>query len=536
MLRKTNSMLLLIGVLTLTACTEEFLETKPTQSISAADALASEQNLTLVLNGLHRQLIDTSPLSGRTARGGEHYWIPMDDMVTGSLIHSARGNGWFRAALAWLDHTDENDGVVGQLWYERYHFIATSNAIINQIEELGLALSPEINNILGQAYAYRAWSYHKLITHYAKGYIIGNPSTDPGVPLLTSTEAPYTSAPRSSVEEIYTQIESDIDQAISYFQNASGPSTKADLTLNAAYGIKSRVALSKGDWATAASAAVLARDGYGLMNESQWLSGFNSVSLPEVIWGGNVIETETVYYASYFYYMCPTFNGSQNRGNPKLIDKRMYDRIPATDFRINMALPNAPNSNSAASNDQGGSAANDPNYDSQDDFLAAKAAIIAEYGMTSRHNTHPYMHVKFLQKQPGTISPDDIIYMRSAEMYLNEIEAKIMLNDLDGARAVMQTFGSSRDSAFDASVFTTQEQLLDQLKFQRYIELYGEGFSYTDHIRWDQGIDLAGSGASEVLYQNGFSQAKPSVNDGWIWKIPQAEIDGNPNISPADQN
>ena len=100
--------------------------------------------------------------------------------------------------------------------------------------------------------------------------------------------------------------------------------------------------------------------------------------------------------------------------------------------------------------------------------------------------------------------------MRSAEMYLNEIEAKIMLNDLDGARAVMQTFGSSRDSAFDASVFTTQEQLLDQLKFQRYIELYGEGFSYTDHIRWDQGIDLAGSGASEVLYQNGFSQAKPS--------------------------
>lgn len=146
------------------------------------------------------------------------------------------------------------------------------------------------------------------------------------------------------------------------------------------------------------------------------------------------------------------------------------------------------------------------------------------------------MHVKFLQKQPGTIAPDDIIFMRSAEMYLNEIEAKIMLNDLDGARTVLQTFGSSRDTAFDASVFTTKEQLLDQLKFQRYIELYGEGFSYTDHIRWDQGIDLAGSGASEVLYQDGFFQAKPSVNDGWIWKIPQAEIDANPNISPADQN
>jgi hypothetical protein len=47
---------------------------------------------------------------------------------------------------------------------------------------------------------------------------------------------------------------------------------------------------------------------------------------------------------------------------------------------------------------------------------------------------------------------------------------------------------------------------------------------------------LTNSGAASVLYQDGFTQDKPSVNPDWIWKIPQAEIDANPYINEADQN
>jgi hypothetical protein len=39
-----------------------------------------------------------------------------------------------------------------------------------------------------------------------------------------------------------------------------------------------------------------------------------------------------------------------------------------------------------------------------------------------------------------------------------------------------------------------------------------------------------------VLYQAGFQQDRPSINNSWIFKIPQAEIDANPNLSQADQN
>ena len=80
---------------------------------------------------------------------------------------------------------------------------------------------------------------------------------------------------------------------------------------------------------------------------------------------------------------------------------------------------------------------------------------------------------------------------------------------------------------------------MGHIKVQRGLELWGEGFLYTDKIRWDEGIDHSangGSGASEILYQDGFKQEKPSVNNAWIFKIPQAEIDANPNIGPGDQN
>ena len=77
---------------------------------------------------------------------------------------------------------------------------------------------------------------------------------------------------------------------------------------------------------------------------------------------------------------------------------------------------------------------------------------------------------------------------------------------------------------------------MDQIKFQYYVEHYGEGFGYENHIRWNDPIDLTNSGADPTYYGNGFNQAAPSANLDWVWKIPQKEIDANPNLTEADQN
>ena len=548
MLRKTNSLLLVIFMIALTSCSKDFLETKPTDAISSADALATPANMGLIIQGLHRGLYSQTQTflpGGNTARAGEHYWVPLGDNIAGGVLHSAPANNLnWQDETRWISHTQETSLTTEILWYHRYNIIASANAIINKGLEGDIALDAKFKEIMGQAYPYRAYAYLSLVQHYAKGYLIGNPSTDPGVPLLFASEAPFESGPRVTVQEIYDQCMSDINEALSYFndgasQRPSGSAAgKAELNADVAYGIKARIALNSGQWRIAADAAKLARANYPLMGEEDYKKGFNTTLLPEVIWGSNVIDTETTFFRSYFYLICNTFNGSQNRGNPKFIDKRLYNSIPDSDYRKDLFLADAPNTNRSASNGQGGFG-NDPNYTDQAAFNAKRAEYRAKYGWGSSHNSHPYMHVKFLNKNPNSIDPDDIIYMRSSEMYLIEAEAEAMLGNIAAAQAALKPLGEARDSSYDVTVYDTQAALMDHIKFQRGVELWGEGFLYVDKIRWDEAIDHSsngGSGASEILYQNGFSQAKPSVNNDWIFKIPQKEIDANPNLGPGDQN
>ena len=167
-----------------------------------------------------------------------------------------------------------------------------------------------------------------------------------------------------------------------------------------------------------------------------------------------MITTETTFFRSYFYLMSNTFNGSQVRNNPKIIDRRLYAQIPDTDYRKDVFLKDAPNSNTSAANGMGGWANNtNPLYTTEEEFNAEIARLAAEWGWTSRHNTHPYMHVKMRQKVPGGIEPDDIIYMRSSEMYLIEAEAKAMMNDVSGAQEALKPLGEERDSGYDVTCF-----------------------------------------------------------------------------------
>mgnify|MGYP001387574095 CR=1 FL=1 len=542
-------LLLIFLSISITSCQEEFLERRPTDAISATDALASEENMQLILNGIHRGLYSQSQTvfpGGNTARANNHYWVPMGDNLTGDLIHSANANNLsWRDVMQWNEHTQPTSLTVELLWYHRYNIILHANLLINEIESGSLTETDRLSHILGQAYTYRAYAYLSLVQHYGRGYLIGNPATDPGVPLLFSSDSPFTSQPRSTVQEIYDQIGSDLESAINAFEGSEPPgvggaAAKAQLNVDVAQGLKARWALSKGDWSTAADAAVKAREGYALLGENEWKTGFNSNDLSEVIWGSHVIAAETTFFRSYFYLASNTFNGSQIRNNPKIADRRMVDAIPDSDYRKDVFLPDAPNSNTSAANGNGGWENNtNPLYDTEEEFDAAIAEIKSEYGLVSGHNTHPYMHFKLEQANPGTIDPDDIIYMRASEMYLIEAEAKLMMGDLSGAKEALEPLAQARDEEWDANEFGNEAEFFEHLKFQWRVEMWGEGFGYVNHIRWDEGIDHAangGSGASEVLYQGAFQIDKPSVNDDWIFKIPQAEINANPNLGPSDQN
>ncbi|MDH5379215.1 MAG: RagB/SusD family nutrient uptake outer membrane protein, partial [Cyclobacteriaceae bacterium] len=220
-----NSYLVLI-ILMMVSCQDDFLERTPTDAISTNIALSSIENMEIVLNGIHRGLYSQSQTvfpGGNTAIANNHYFIPLGDNLAGHLIHSANANNLsWRDAMQWNEHTVPTSLLVEIMWYHRYNIIVHANLIINGIEGGGLTETPELFEILGQAYTYRAYAYLELVQHFGRGYLIGNPATDPGVPLLFATEPPYSSKPRSTVQEVYDQVEADLDAAITAFESGTG--------------------------------------------------------------------------------------------------------------------------------------------------------------------------------------------------------------------------------------------------------------------------------------------------------------------------
>jgi len=516
----------LVGLMLIAAsCSEEFLETSPTNSVSPSNALSTPTNMMVALNGVHRTMYQQSDLDAYNY-AGEGYILPMLEFPASDALHTTTGNGWFRTNLQWIRHTNPSSDDIAWVWYHYYHIIGSVNAIINA--SAGMTEDALLSNVLGQAKAYRAWAHFRLVQLFAKNYMHGNPASDLGIPIMLSTDAPYEGLPRATVKEVYTQIVKDIEESIKHFEKASASPNKSHISAKVASGIAARVYLVTGEWAKAAAAAKTARTGYNLMNETEYKSGFNTNSGTEWMWGGRLVSDQTTYFYAWFYYIGTNFNGSQNRSNPKIINKKLFDLIPSTDYRKSMWLEKAPNEVLGQKND--------PNYPVAADFTAAAKAIEAKYGMISSFYLHPYMSVKFLNKAAGSIDPDDVLYMRVSEMYLIEAEALARAGGQDAAAAkTLFDLVSKRDAAYVQSTKTGQD-LIEEIKIQRRIELWGEGHRWFDMLRYDEALDRTGTGASESLYQKGFSQAKPSENVNWVFQIPQNEIDANPQIGTANQN
>lgn len=504
----------------LSSCSEDFLQTVPTDAVSTEIALGSTDNMMLAINGVHRAMYAQNGLI--SAYAGQQFMIPTAEFGASDALHSTPGNGWHRARIQWIMHTSATRNDVQYSWFFYYNIIGSVNNIINAAEDL--QMSDDLHNILGQAYAYRAWAHFYLVQYFGKAYMIGNPSSDLGVPIMLATEPPYEGLPRNTVQEVYTQIKSDLDEAMTHFESASDRADISHLNMDVAKGIAARVYLTTGDWADAAQYAREARQGYPLMSEAQYKSGFNSIANPEWIWGSKMIQDQTAYFYSYFYYVSNNFNGSQNRSNPKFMNHKLYDMMSETDYRRDLILKDAPSTFYAW--DDGD---NEGRYASKEEFDAAVSEYRTIVNNGSSHNMVPYMHIKMQQADGPTISPMDVIHMRAAEMYLIEAEALARQGQEGAAQDVLYELVSERDSEYEKSTSTGQA-LIDEILVQRRIELFLEGHRWFDMLRNDEELDLENSGADPDLYRDGYKQNRPSENPEWVFLIPQREIDANPNI------
>ena len=69
---------------------------------------------------------------------------------------------------------------------------------------------------------------------------------------------------------------------------------------------------------------------------------------------------------------------------------------------------------------------------------------------------------------------------------------------------------------------------------ERAKELFGEGFRFTDLKRWGKGFARSEAQDDQIISNAGGSNteflAKTADDPHWVWPVPQAEIDANPQI------
>jgi hypothetical protein len=326
---------------------------------------------------------------------------------------------------------------------------------------------------------------------YGKRYEArAKPNTQLGVPLVL--EPTTEGKPRNTVEEVYAQINKDLADAALLL--TASRANKSHINLNVVRGFQARVALVQQDWANAAKFAAEARAGFAPMNATQYLDGFQDIANPEWMWGFDHLEDQSEFFGGYHSYISCNYNSTVIRTYPKVINSLLYKQIPTTDVRAKMWVENPTAANS----------------------------IVPPGGVRPK-----FLNQKFrLPGVPSTSAMGDVPYMRAAEMYLIEAEAKARLNDAAGASKVLFDLVKTRDASYVQST-KTGDALVAEILIHRRIELWGEGHRFLDLKRTNAPLNRNGTNAiaSVVLL---FDAAPGDVR--WEFLIPRREINANPAI------
>ena len=400
------------------------------------------------------------------------------------------------------------------VWNDHYQAIYAANNVCASYAA-GDPTDDQGKFFYAQGLATRAYMYLNLAQLYQFTYK-GNESK-PCVPIITdanSNEAAANGAPRATVQEVYTQVKTDIDHAIELLTStkyvAGDGDAKRYISKATAYGIRARMNLVMQNWAEAASDAQNAIDEakkVGIEPASiadVSLPYFNKRSCKDFMWCIYVEETDDVVANGIINWI--SHNGTFNYGYCQYsgghqINKKLYNQIPETDVRKGWW-----------SGEDGKNTHLDDKYN----------AYLAKYSFPA------YTSCKF-NTYDGTLgcstNANDIPLMRVEEMYL--IKAEAMAKAGQDGKSFLESFVKTyRDPSY-----TCNGDVQEAVYFQKRIELWGEGLIWYDVMRLNKGIDRRGGGFDATVVFD-IKPGDPIL----LWRLPQTEINANVAISDADNN
>ncbi len=398
-------------------------------------------------------------------------------------------------------------------WTYYYGWIKSCNEVITMAGETP---APEQRAGAGIAYAMRAYFYMDLARMFAqKPYALAKTGeASVSVPIVTesTTLADLAHNPRATNEDMWAFILSDLDKAETLLKGYERTDVYTP-DQSVAYGLKARAYQWMEDWPNAEKYAKLAQEGYTIMTPAQytdWNDGFNKPNGAWMLGMTYKADDPQILFndadSSWGSVMCieinPNVSGcgyAANYGQPFLIDRHLYETIPATDCRkqcyVDFAIDNM----------------------GEDDQIAALAAYSKHptWILNAGQSTKGYgkvggLPLKF-RTNGGEAGRDNqyigfvvaVPMMRVEEMYLIEAEAAGMQDEARGIQLLTE-FAKTRDADYtygthnEAYYNTSTSAFQNEVWWQRRVELWGEGMATFDIKRLQKGIIRSYAGTNHT--------------------------------------
>jgi hypothetical protein len=445
----------------LVAC-DDTLGLEPVNDIPAEIAIINEATALAALNGAYDALQDDVEVSYYSGD-----FTVFSDLSADDVRHSGTFDVYRQADRNQLQ---ASNGSIEEIWEAAYIAINRTNVILEKVPDVQ-DIDPDVRDeIMGQAHFLRALSYHNLVKLWG------------GVPLRLTTPATVEEAAaitRATVDQVYAQILEDLDQAIALIETENDATVG---TRGAAWALRSRVLLDRGDWAGVVEAADSTETyGYELATEFEDL--FVDSDTDEDVFKIPFTPTEAHFLG--WYYRAKGYGGR-------------YELAPTC------SLVNA----------------FDASVDcDEDDFMVgwSPGDDRAAWSIGVNESSNEPFASKYLTGN----GDEDLHVIRFAEVILNRAEGYARLGQL--AAAVAEYNKTRVRAGLAPHVLTVDvvdmQDVLEAIWEERRLELAFEGFRWPDLVRTGRAVEVLGiqNRAHQVLYP-----------------IPQAERDVT--VPPLPQN
>lgn len=391
------------------------------------------------------------------------------DVMTGDMPVVSSGYDWYSD---WEENLNQSDSMIYPqfLWNFYWKSVLAANKLLGALD--AETASEAQLGYIGAAYAFRAFYYLDMAQMFECLPCDVNPDgkNEAGkevlnltIPIITEdmTEAEARNNPRATREEMAEFILGDLNKAEEYIENLEvAGKTIPDIAV--VYGLKARYYLWLGNYAEAQNYAgkAISKSGISPMTESQCLNtskGFNDISC--WMWGSQLVAEDASVKTgilNWTSWMSNETSFGYSAQEPFLmIDANMYNRLNDTDFRKRMWKAPA------------GTA-----LDGETAFLPGFEEKLVDYAST-----------KF---RPAEGNSDDVTVgavsayplMRVEEMYFIQAEAAARLNEATGRTLLTDFMMNYRDESY--STTASGDDLIDEILFQKRVELWGEGQAFFD--------------------------------------------------------